>query len=218
MYKLPKKHLIVLRIVTYVTVFLALICSLVAGFFVIYIRVPVNGLSMYPTLNSSYQQTKNRDYVYINRFADVNNGDIVVLDLRKYDAFGDYAIKRLVAVEGDIVNITYDSNNMQYNLIVNNKIIDYRPYQIDGYNTFSCFEQYVHRNIDDETRVVKNESGEVKGINIKQGEIFVLGDNWETSNDSSRVGPLKYKDIVGRVDMIIKPNENELISVFKRIF
>ena len=55
-------------------------------------------------------------------------------------------------------------------------------------------------------------------LHIKKGEIFVLGDNWEYSKDSSLVGPLDKNLIIGRVDIVIKPHQNEILSILKKIF
>ena len=184
----------------------------------VYIRTPVNGLSMLPTLNSTYEQTSKRDVVYINRFAKVRVGDIVVLDLRKHPNFDDYAIKRLVAVEGDIVNIEFDATNMLFNLVVNGEIVESRPHKTFGYNTYSCFNQYVANHEQDATRISKTEQGEVEGVIIKKGEIFILGDNWDKSKDSSLVGPVAKKTIVGRVDIVVKPTQNEFLAILRRIF
>ena len=219
MYKLPKQNLIVLKIITCVIVFFAIISSLVAGFFVVYIRTYVNGNSMYPTLNSTYEQTNKRDIVYINRFAKVDIGDVVVLDLRKHPNFdNDYAIKRLIAKSGDIVNIEFDEQQLIYNLIVNGNVIQSKEHKLFGYNTYSSFEQYINNHKHDLTRVSVDEGDNVKGVIIKSGEIFVLGDNWEESKDSSLVGPLNSNTIVGRVDIVVKPSQNEFFSILKRIF
>ena len=219
MYKLPKQNLIVLKIITCVIVFFAIISSLVAGFFVVYIRTYVNGNSMYPTLNSTYEQTNKRDIVYINRFAKVDIGDVVVLDLRKHPNFdNDYAIKRLIAKSGDIVNIEFDEQQLIYNLIVNGNVIQSKEHKLFGYNTYSCFKQYVESHQLDSSRISKNDQGEIEGVIIKSGEIFVLGDNWDTSKDSSLVGPIKESAIVGRVDIVIKSTQNEFLSIIKRIF
>jgi len=216
MYKLPTGKLIILKIIISIIIFFAIISSLVAGFFVVYIRTNVKGTSMLPSLNVTYSQTGQRDVVYINRFNKGDVGDIVVLDLRKNPIFEDYAIKRLIAVEGDIVNMTFDGDN--YNLIVNDKIVDSRPNKDFGYNTYGCFHSYISLHEHDSTRVIKNDQQEIEGILIKKGEIFVLGDNWEQSKDSSQVGPISQKTIVGRVDIVVKPGQNEFLTILKRIF
>lgn len=194
-----------------------LIVTFVAGLFVVYSRSYVNGHSMLPTLNSSLDLTGERDIVYINRFDDAEKGDIVVLDLRDYQNFKGYAVKRLIATEGDIVNIEYDIQVRQYNLVVNNKIVYSKPHQDFGYNTYSAFRQYINNHSQDFTRI-KYIDNEPQGIIIKSNEIFVLGDNWDLSKDSSLVGPFKKSTMIGRVDIIVKPNQNELWQVLKRIF
>ncbi|MBQ8522415.1 MAG: signal peptidase I [Clostridia bacterium] len=218
MYKLSAFKLGLLRVIMMVITVFAIVSIAVAGFFIVYIRTPVNGLSMLPTLNLEYEQMGENDMVYINRFNKGEVGDIVVLDLRKHPSFGDYAIKRLVAVEGDVVNITFDASAMQYHLIVNDKIVQSKPHKLFGYNTYSSFEQYINNHKHDLTRVSVDEGDNVKGVIIKSGEIFVLGDNWEESKDSSLVGPLNSNTIVGRVDIVVKPSQNEFFSILKRIF
>ncbi len=216
MYKYPRNKIIALRIITVVVIFFAIISMLISGFHVVYIRTCVNGSSMSPTLNATYSQDGKRDIVYINRFSKVEVGDIVVLDLRENDSFGDYAVKRLIATEGDTVNMEF--RDMQYNLIVNNQIISSRQYAGSPNNTYSSFTQYVYNHINDSSRVIKGEDNQPQGIIIKAGEIFVLGDNWDVSKDSSLVGPFNEKTIVGKVDIIVKPTQNEFLTILKRIF
>ena len=218
MYNLPKRRLILLRIITVVVIFFAIISSVVAGFFVIYIRTSVKGTSMLPTLNTTYTLNGQRDIVYINRFNKGKVGDIVVLDLRDNSSFGGYSIKRLVAVEGDIVNMKFDTQTLEYCLVVNGKVIESRPNKDLGYNTYGCFSDYVLLHEHDSSRVIKNDQDEVEGVAIKKGEIFVLGDNWDVSKDSSLIGPLNENTIVGRVDIVVEPGENEFLAILKRIF
>lgn len=217
MYKINTLKLNILKIITCVMIVFSLIVSVCAIFNVLYIKTYVNGLSMFPTLNSSLEQTGKRDILYINRFGKVEVGDIVVLDLRDNPNFNSYAVKRLIAIENDIVNIEYDVENRQYNLLVNNKIVISKEHIDFGYNTYDCFKRYIENHQQDSTRIAK-ENGVVKGVIIKKDEVFVLGDNWEVSKDSSLIGPISEKNIVGRVDIIIEPNENDFIEILKGIF
>lgn len=217
MYNLPIKKIRAFKIITFVMIVLALISSSVVSINVTYIRTYVNGNSMYPTLNSSFEQTGKCDVVYINRFATSQVGDIVVLDLRNHSSFGNYAIKRLIATEGSVVNITLDAVNMKYDLIVNGKCITSKPYQ-QGFNTYNNLQQYITNHEQDNSRIIKDESDELAGVMVKKNEIFALGDNWETSKDSALVGPFNISTIVGRVDIVVKPDENEFLCVLKRIF
>ena len=67
------------------------------------------------------------------------------------------------------------------------------------------------------SRVSKLDNGDY-GVKVNHGEVFVLGDNWNVSKDSALVGPINEKTIIGRVDYVIKPNQNEIVSIIKRIF
>jgi len=218
MYKFPIKRLILMKLITIVMVFCAIIVTIVSTFFIVYSRSKVNGYSMLPTLNSSFEKYKKNDIVYINRFSNVRTGDIVVLDLSKNANFNGYAVKRLIATEGDIVNIVYDGVDREYDLIVNNKVFYSMEYQDFGYNTYNSFLQYVSNHQHDTSRIYRDLDGNIQGIIIKSNEIFVLGDNWNLSKDSSMFGPFKKSTIVGRVDIIVKPNQNEFWQVLKQIF
>lgn len=210
MYKLPNKKIWLLRAITAVMVFFGLTAVIFAGFFTIYCRTPVNGNSMLPTLNTELKINGKCDIVYINRYAKISKGDIIVIDATKHPTFGNHIIKRLIAVEGDVVNIKYDNVSRQYQVIVNGEIVDSRPYQDFGYNTYDNFDAYI-KSIDASQR---NE----QGLIIGKGKIFVLGDNWDESKDSALVGPFNIKDVYGKVEIVVKPSQNEFIQVLKRIF
>ena len=212
MYKLPTKKIFWLRTITAVIVFFALISMFVASFNICYIRTPVKGLSMYPTLN----YTTGEDIVYINRFANVKKNDIVVLDLTKHPEFQNYSIKRLIATEGDIVKIKLNIDELVFDLVVNNNVI-YSKHYDNGFNTYNSLNTYISNHQLDSSRIIKDEQGDDCVI-VKQGEIFILGDNWNVSIDSSLVGPISSKTIVGRVDIISTPNQSELLQILKRIF
>lgn len=218
MYNFPHKRQGLLVAITSIMAIFAIIVVLVAGFFIVYSRSHVNGLSMLPTLNAELDTTNDRDVVYINRFADIDKGDIVVLDLRKNSNFSGYTIKRLIATGGDIVNITYNSKTIEYDLTVNGKVVYSKPHKAFGNNTYNSFVQYVNNHNQDTTRIRYDLNGDLEGVVIKPNEIFVLGDNWDLSKDSSAVGPFKQSTIVGRVDIVVKPSQNELWQVLKRIF
>ena len=217
MYNLPIKKIRALKIVTFVMIVFALISTWFASINIVYIRTYVNGNSMYPTLNASFEQTGKNDVVYINRFAKAQVDDIVVLDLRNHSNFGNYAIKRLIATEGSVVNITLDAVNMQCNLIVDGKCVTSKSYQ-EGFNAYNNLQQYITNHEQDTSRVIKNQSNEIVGVMVKNNEIFALGDNWETSKDSTLVGPFNINTIVGRVDIVVSPSENEFLCILKRIF
>lgn len=215
MYQIPTKRIILLRIITIIIIPFALFWSLIAGFNVLYTRAPVNGLSMYPTLNNQLSSTNKHDVVYISNFAKYYKNDIVVMDLRNHPDFGNFTIKRLIATAGDVVSITKESN--YYALKVNNQLIYTRALD-DGENTYISFNNhYIEEHKYQTSRVVKLDTGEY-GVKVNQGEVFVLGDNWNISKDSAIVGPINEKTILGKVSFVIRAGQNEFISILKQIF
>lgn len=213
---MPTRKIFCLITITIVIAIFTLISILAATFNICFIRTPVKGASMYPTLNQHVEQTGKQDIVYINRFADVHKGDIVVLDLNNHPSFGNYSIKRLIATEGDLVKILLDLSSMTFNLYVNDTVIYSKPYE-DGFNTHNSLNQYIENHQHDTTRIIKDQNDN-NCVVIKENEIFVLGDNWSISKDSSLVGPFSKKTIVGKVDIVVKPNQNEFVQILKRIF
>ncbi len=124
--------------------------------------VAVDGTSMVPTL-------KNNDRLFLSRLSsEYTYGDIVVID-RYID---EPLIKRVVAISGDIVEITETGQ-----LLVNGQVQE-EPYTIG------------------ET-VPRDMNGPVL---VPPGYVFVLGDNRAISNDSrsAEIGMISVKDIVGK--------------------
>ena len=222
MLKLNSKARIFKKVLCVLVVIGALITSIFAGFNIVYIKTYVKGSSMAPTFNLNVPDGEKGDKIYINRFAKGKRDDIIVLKLANED--DEYIIKRLIALEGDVVNIVDDEDNKRYNLMVNDKIFYTKPYQFDNfgreveYNTVESFKSYIEEHKTDELRVVKDEDEHIKGVSIKKGEVYLLGDNWNVSKDSSLMGPYKYKNIIGRVDFIVEKGENEFVEILKRIF
>ncbi len=212
---MPTKKIWLLRIITVVVVFFSLLSSCYILLNVFYIRTPVNGSSMYPTLNLSAEKTGKNDVVYINRFDDVSVNDIVVLDLRTNPNFGGYAIKRLIALENDVVNIIWDGQ--QYNVVVNGKVLYSKPYQEGGYETYQNFSTCVLGNDKYSSQIVYD-GNVIVGFKVPQNEVFVLGDNWNLSKDSSMHGGFNKKTLVGKVDIIIQPKDIEVWEIIKKIF
>lgn len=219
MYKTPIKRLWLMMIVTCIVVFFSFISSCYVCINIVYIRTYVNGDSMLPTLNLSYETTGKRDVVYINRFADIKIDDIVVLDLQSNPNFKEYAIKRLIAMEGDVVNIVFDTACLQYNVTVNGKTLYSKPYQQGGYETYSNFKNNILNNPEYSNDIIIDESNQPIGLKIGKDQVFVLGDNWDIiSKDSALYGTFDKSVIVGRVDVVVQPGDVEFWKVCKRIF
>lgn len=135
--------------------------------------VNVVGHSMVPTLEQS-------DKVVIsNLFYHPKQGDIVVL--RKQTLMEEPIVKRIIATEGQTVDIDFDDGVVY----VDGKALD---------------EPYVNEPVHD------RENFEGK-ITVPEGCVFVMGDNRNASTDSrdSRLGMVDERYILGHVQSVVFP-------------
>ncbi len=135
--------------------------------------VNVVGHSMVPTLEQS-------DKVVIsNLFYHPKQGDVVVL--RKQTLMQEPIVKRIIATEGQTVDIDFDDGVVY----VDGKALD---------------EPYVNEPVHD------RENFEGK-ITVPEGCVFVMGDNRNASTDSrdSRLGMVDERYILGHVQSVVFP-------------
>ena len=148
-----------------------LVCVLV---FVFLARmIGVIGSSMVDTLHEG-------DRIIIsNLFYTPKQGDIVVL--RKESLRADAIVKRVIAVEGQTVDIDFE-NGIVY---VDGEVLD---------------EPYIY----EPTLTAEDFDGEVT---VPEGCVFCMGDNRNGSTDSrdSRVGMIDTREILGRVLLRVFP-------------
>ncbi len=153
----------------------ALVCAVIGVVVVIsfFARViVVNGSSMNPTLAHGD--------VMITRtvYAGVKQGDIVVIDSADY---GQNLIKRVIAVENDVITIDGYSGAVY----VNGKEIN---------------EPYIKEMIDWE------HMGALEyPYAVPKGHIFVMGDNRNASTDSRVFGAVESASVVGKVILRVVP-------------
>lgn len=191
-----------------ISIALIVFLSCVLAFNIVYTESSVKGNSMSTTFFDG-------DRVFINRFEKGEIGDIVVADTKGIENWnhsleGRYIIKRLVAVAGDSVQIKNSSAGV-YQILINGKVQITK--HIEGVvPTYVNFMEYVMNNSKDETRIKDG------AVLVKDGEVFLLGDNWEVSYDSSSVGPITADVLVGRVDIIVPKNKNIFLEAVQGVF
>lgn len=127
----------------------------------------VKGSSMEPNYHD-YEYLIIDELTY--RFNEPQRGDVVVL--RDPSSSGQYFIKRIIALPGEIVTVA------------NGKVA------IDGVD----LDESVYLNSTVET-YTSNEAS----ITLAENQYFVLGDNRPVSHDSRRFGPIDESEFVGRV-------------------
>ena len=136
----------------------------------------VQGDSMAPTILSG-------DYIFINkyayRFENPRRGDIIVVHPKALER--SHIIKRIVALPGEIIEIT--KNKIQVKISRN------------GQNT-TIDEPYL-------TSMGTPEIG-INKINLDPQEYFVMGDNRYASIDSRELGSMDSWDIKGRVFVLFR--------------
>lgn len=158
-YKIYKKSISILVVVSIVTVVM----------FMLYLKLfLIRGDSMSPTLNKG-------DYVLGIKTRDIKSGDIIA-----FEKNGKVLIKRVIAVEGEVVNITEDGN-----VFINDEELK-ENYVLD--------KSIGELNIEIPHKVQPN-------------NYFVMGDSRENSIDSrvTLVGDVEAEQIIGKVIFRVWP-------------
>ncbi len=197
----------------------------------------VSGESMQPTINSEFSEENQTQYdiVLVNKTQKISRGDIIIINASQYNLLsgGDLIIKRVIAIEGDTINIGWD--DAQQKLIVSLK-------KAGSDETEILVENYIKKDINDPTKddpeargcstTFENkdstsstgwwssESYILNGdgsITIPEGYFFALGDNRGHSADSSELGPIPVNKIIGVVDTLV-PNGSFLNNFLRVIF
>ncbi|MBE6606014.1 MAG: signal peptidase I [Ruminococcaceae bacterium] len=146
----------------------------------------VDGPSMMNTLID-------KETLFVSNFAYTpKQGDIVVFQ-QPNSHINEPIVKRVIATEGQVVDIDFD------NWIV---YVDGKPLFIDN-NGDPMIEPYI--NYKDGYRM--NEYDVDFPITVPEGEVFLMGDNRNHSNDSrsSDIGTVDKRYIFGRVICRIRP-------------
>lgn len=142
--------------------------------------VVVSGSSMYRTLVDG-------DYLLLVSnvlYRQPEQGDIVVASKKSFDG-GKPIVKRVIATEGQTVDIDFDAGIVY----VDGKALE---------------ESYTHTP-------TNLEEGISFPITVEQGHVFVLGDNRNHSRDSRSVeiGQLDQREILGKAVFLFMPGTNE---------
>lgn len=141
----------------------AVVCAYVLFGIILNVTV-VSGESMYPTLEDGA-------LVFLQRIGySPERGDIVVLTVPKYDTA---LIKRIIAVEGDTIDIDFSTGTVRLNgMVLQENYIAEPTYRNEGVDF---------------------------PLTVERGYVFVMGDNRNDSTDSRSpiVGQVDVDNIIG---------------------
>ncbi|MDE6667166.1 MAG: signal peptidase I [Clostridia bacterium] len=176
-----------------IIVLFCVILVLELSFNVLFTGIYVIDKSMTPTLiGAQNASSSGGEFIYIDKYAKPNYGDIVVVYRETENGTKGNIIKRVVAFGGDKVEL------IEGVLIVNDKVVE-EYYLDDNYNSkendCNTFNEYV----------------------VKEGCMFLLGDNRNVSSDSRQNGDYPVENLVGVVpkwSMQIKPLTTKFYTFF----
>ncbi len=208
-------------------------CSFVAVFSFIYTCTPVSGQSMLPTLNSQkYTESGEeiedapQDSVYINRFAEADYGDIIVMVNPETSLKNKYVIKRLIAKGGDKVGIAAVTNESSpayrtykvFRIKKDSNIVEildesYLSDDVNMYFPYVYFNEYRNEN-PKKFEEIETSFGNVWFLKVNENELFYLGDNRALSNDCASYGAVSKDKYVGRVDIIAYESKDHFSYIF----
>ena len=158
--------------------FLVVLAAIVLIFYIlftqIFIGVQVVGASMQPTLHDG-------DYLFVDTTASIERGDIVVLSAQVHGQAADedgysWIIKRVVGLPGDSIRaeggVLYrkEAGEAEYTAVD-------EPYLGEEWTRYAY----------------------IAPVTVGEGEIYVIGDNRNNSQDSRELGPQPVEHVVGVV-------------------
>ena len=200
---------------TLLSVAASFLLILIGAFFVVYsfthYAKPVNGISMQPTINESWsfnqEDSSKYDIVVINRYQTAQRNDIIIVDVSEYFGTPKLLIKRLIAVGGDKLSITWDETKNECVVRVNDKILDEEyldnnnwKSKADDFNNYKSSTSWIINKEGLKLEILDDEYG---SIIIPDGYFFAMGDNRNVSDDCCNFGPLPNSSCIGVVEYIL---------------
>lgn len=183
MEKNSKEALIDKWFINFVCVLLFIFCVFLFITKIAFMSVYVDGSSMYPTLKSG-------DVLFVSKSTDFEVGDIVVIDGEKKNVKGgyDWLIKRVIAVGEKDKTVVVEIKD-------GSVFVGYKGEQLvkmqENYLPEGTFTDFDYNNA----------KGKQPYWELKEGQVFYLGDNRNASSDSRGDYDLcESNQIIGIVD------------------
>ena len=195
---------------------LIVVCIGILFFNFLFTSSIIEGTSMQPTYNALYddsipEENRKKDTAYYSSHFDTARNDIVAVNRGATKA-----IKRLIAISGDTVELKLESDNLYY-LYVNNIKQD-ESYLFSQQDNGYLYDKIINNYTTWVNSGTINISTDKITIEIPQGFCFILGDNRKTSIDSASYGLVKNKDIIAKVMFVVPYGDNLITYWFSEIF
>jgi len=205
-------------------------------FNIILTQTEVRGYSMQPTINASalgIDGDINTDFVYYKKTNDIKYKDIIILKegyTVSKDGEQHKLIKRVIATPGQTITF----KNVRE--VINTNSLIYVEIYVDGVKLKEDYikkdpetnepakqileyvileeDKYQYYNTLVQELRINREFSHTMGKN----EYFIMGDNRNNSIDSRTFGPVAKKDILGKVVLQIKPDQNLFSAIWEKLF
>ncbi len=168
--------------------------------------VTVDGYSMFDTFHHGDRLIIS-DLLYEPKI-----GDVVVLQDEDNTHLQGPIIKRIIATEGDTVDLDADTWTVTVThedgtktVLENEPYVNRYPVGSDGKITNNVEYEYMYVP-DEETSVYYSNAVTEYPHKVEQGHVFVMGDNRNESLDSRYLGDFDERMILGKVYLRILPN------------
>ena len=205
-----KKEMVTMSIANQILAIAVFLCVIVVLFNYYLSTAEIEGVSMLPTYNVSYNTTtkENQDIAYYTKYFSYDRGDVVIPDL--IDENGErFLIKRLIAKGGDKVEF------INGQLYVNEKIVN-ETYIVSNASNLNMIKTYMLRKdkSNDKTNIetwnhITLHSFELNHISftVDENYVFYLGDNRGISYDCASYGPKPESIIKAKVVFVVPYNQ-----------
>ncbi len=131
-------------------------------------------------------------------FYSPERGDIVVLESYEETGINEPIIKRVIATEGETVEIRADG------VYIDGVHLE-EPYANEQGSPIAALNDYLIYGKRHDVIDAIDESGTVFTYHVGEGEVFVLGDNRFNSTDGRTFGPVSEDCILGHVVLRLTP-------------
>ncbi len=175
LFRVPQRSSFVNNCFEWIEALVTSLILVVILFTFIFRIVNVSGPSMLPNLRSGDR------VVLSSYFYKPQRGDVIVITHSA--KFSEPIIKRVIALENQVVDINYRTGYVS----VDGKVLDESAYIQNGITTQQSDFEFP--------------------LTVPKGHVFVLGDNRSVSNDSrfSEIGMIDERYILGKAEYIVFP-------------